>query len=71
MVLARRRDENGKPVVVKFDMAMAMARSGADKRFDLQPGDVIFVPQRGDKRIWSNARDAVWMLTGLSGLLLR
>jgi protein involved in polysaccharide export with SLBB domain len=71
MVLARRRDENGKPMVVKFDMAMAMARSGADKRFDVQPGDVIFVPDRGDKRTWSNARDAVWMLTGLSSVLLR
>ena len=70
MLLAR-RDENGAPVLLKFDLANAMARSGVDPQFDVRAGDVIFVSHRGRKQTWANARDAVWALTGIGALLLR
>jgi polysaccharide export outer membrane protein len=66
-----RRDENGQPVAKKLDVKKMMAKASLEENELLRPGDVLFVPDKKDRRRIQDYVSLIWPLNGLLNILSR
>jgi protein involved in polysaccharide export with SLBB domain len=63
-----RRDAKGQPVTKPLDLKKIMAKGDMAENEPLQPGDVLYVPDRKSHHSASEALGLLWPLTGLINL---
>jgi len=70
-IVIARRTVSGQEEIVKFDLRQDAAQADVDPRFRVQPGDIVFVPTKSERRDWSAMRDIFWSASSLALGLLR
>jgi polysaccharide biosynthesis/export protein len=63
-----RRDGNGRPVQKPLDLKKIMAKGDMKENALVQPGDVLYVPDKKSSKSGAEALGMLWPLTGLINL---